>query len=87
MIKYIIILILKILENTLSTYRIIIINKGRKLSGAILQAVITLFWISSTSLVIIDFNKEPIKVLFLVLGAFIGSYIGSLIEEKNTNVF
>ena len=79
---YIIILLLKIFENTLSTYRIIVVNKGRKLLSAILQGIITLFWAVSSCLTIVDFKKEPIKVLFLILGASIGSYLGSLIEEK-----
>lgn len=80
---YIVILILKILENCLSTYRIIVITKGKKLLGAFLQAFITLVWLISTSACIIDIKKDYYKVIFLVLGSFVGSYLGSLIEKKH----
>jgi len=78
---YILILIFKITENTLSTIRIIVIADRKKLLGAILQGTISIIWIISTSLVVIDI-KDPIKILSFTLGAIIGSYLGSTIEEK-----
>lgn len=82
MIIYILILLFKIAENTLSTLRIIIIANGKKLLGAILQGIISLVWIFSTSMVVININKNPIKIISFTLGSLIGSYIGSYIEEK-----
>lgn len=79
---YILIFLFKVIENTLSTLRIIIINKKRKLLGAILQGTISIIWIISTSMVVINIQKDPIKILSFTLGALIGSYIGSIIEEK-----
>ncbi|MBP3920083.1 MAG: hypothetical protein J6D28_00795 [Bacilli bacterium] len=82
MTKYLIILTFKILENALSTLRIIIISNGKKILGAILQGIIALVWIFSTSLVVIDIKKDPIKIIFFIIGSIVGSYIGSVIEEK-----
>lgn len=78
---YILILLFKITENTLSTIRIIVIADRKKLLGAILQGTVSLIWIISTSLVVIDI-KDIIKIISFTLGAVIGSYLGSTIEEK-----
>ena len=79
---YILIFLFKVIENTLSTLRIIVISKKRKLLGAILQGTISIIWIISTSMVVINIQKDPLKILSFTLGALIGSYIGSIVEEK-----
>ena len=79
---YFLIFIFKVLENTLSTLRIIVVANGRKLLGSILQGVIALVWAFSTGLVVVDVLKDPFKVVSFTLGSLVGSYIGSLIEEK-----
>ena len=82
MILYFLIFFSKIIENTLSTLRIILVANGRKKLGAVLQGIVALVWIFVTGAVIIDVGKDPIKVLFFCLGTIIGSYLGSLLEEK-----
>ena len=82
MLIYIIIFISKIIENTLSTLRIIVVSNGKKKLGALLQGVITILWLFITGIVIIDINKDIFKILFFCIGCIIGSYLGSLIEEK-----
>ena len=79
---YILVFICKIIENTLSTLRIIILSKGRKKLGAILQGVVTIVWIFSARIIILNINKDMLKLLAFVIGSMIGSYIGSVIEEK-----
>jgi len=79
---YLLIFIFKVIENTLSTLRIIVIADKKKLLGAILQAAVSLVWVISTSLVVINIQKNPFKIISFTLGALIGSYLGSLIEEK-----
>lgn len=79
---YFIIFIFKVTENTLSTLRIIVVANGKKLLGSILQGVIALIWVFSTGLVVVDVLSDPFKVVSFTLGSLIGSYIGSLIEEK-----
>ena len=79
---YIIILINKIIENMLSTLRIIVIAKNNKILGAVLNILISIIWICSTSIVIHNLNKDYLKIIFFALGSGIGSYLGSFIEEK-----
>ncbi len=79
---YLLIFFLKILENTLATLRIIVLANGKKYIGAILNFIISLTWVISTGLVIINLKEEPFKIIAFSLGSFIGSYLGSYIEEK-----
>ena len=81
-ITYLFIFFLKIIENALATLRIIVIANGKKLLGAFLNFLMSFSWIFSTSLVIVDIQKDPLKVLIYSFGTFLGSYLGSLLEEK-----
>jgi len=79
---YFLIFTFKVIENTLSTLRIIVVSNGKKILGAILQGIVSIVWVISTSLVVINIQKDPLKIISFTLGALIGSYIGSIIEEK-----
>lgn len=77
---YIFIFFSKIIENAIATLRMILVSNGKKMLGAILNLIISIIWIVSTSLVVI--NNDIFKIIVFALGSFLGSYIGSLIEEK-----
>lgn len=78
---YIFIFLAKTIENTLCTFRLIVVSNGKKLIGAILNAIISLIWIITTELIVTKgFNIY--KVLIFCLGCFLGSYLGSFFEEK-----
>ena len=79
---YLIILFLKILENTLATLRSILLNTDKRILGAFLNLIISLIWIFSTSIVLIDIEKDLFKIVAFALGSFIGSDTGCLVEEK-----
>ena len=79
---YFLIFISKIIENALSTLRLIVVANGKKKLGAILNGIIALIWIFVTSIVIIDVNKDPLKIIIFCIGSAVGSYLGSAIEEK-----
>ena len=79
---YLLIFISKIIENMLSTLRLIVVSNGKKKLGAILNGIVALVWIFVTSIVIINVNKDPIKIIMFCIGSVFGSYLGSLIEEK-----
>lgn len=81
-ITYLLIFISKIIENTLSTLRLIVVSNGKKVLGAILQFCIALVWILVTGVVVTNITKDPLKIIFFALGSLVGSYIGSFIEEK-----
>lgn len=82
MLIYFLIFIAKVIENALSTLRLIVVANGKKMAGAILNFIISLVWIISTGLVVVNIQKDPFKVFFFALGSFVGSYVGSLMEEK-----
>lgn len=50
--------------------------------GAFLNLVTALVWVFSTSIVLVDINKDLLKVVAFALGSYIGSYVGCIIEEK-----
>lgn len=81
-ITYFLIFISKVIENTLSTLRLIVVANGKKIFGAILQGIIAVVWVISASIVIVNINNDLLKIVFFALGSLVGSYIGSLIEEK-----
>ena len=81
-ITYILIFISKIIENALATLRLIVVASGKKILGAILQFCIALVWILVTGVVVTNIAKDPLKIVFFAFGSLVGSYIGSLIEEK-----
>lgn len=79
-----------VIEEALKTLRIIVISNGKKILGASLQFFIALIWIIVTGTVIVDIQKDPLKILIYSIGSLVGSYIGSFIEEKiamGTNIF
>ena len=82
MVIYLLIFISKIIENALSTLRLIVVSNGKKKIGAILNGIIALIWIFAVGITIIDINKDILKIVFFTLGSMFGSYLGSVIEEK-----
>lgn len=82
MLVYFFIFVSKIIENTLSTLRLIVVTSGKKKLGALLNGLVALSWIFVTGIVIIDVQKAPLKIVFFCLGSIVGSYLGSIIEEK-----
>ena len=90
MLIYIGIFVCKVIDDALSTLRIIVVSNGKKLFGAILGFVIALIWVFVTGSVIIGLNENPFKIIVFALGSLVGSYVGSVIEEKialGTNLF
>lgn len=79
---FITVFIAKALETILTTLRIVLISHHKKVIGAILNLLISAIWIYSTITIVHNLNNEPYKILGFCLGCFIGSYIGSLFEEK-----
>ena len=82
MLIYFLIFISKIIENALATLRLIVVANGKKILGAILQGIVALVWIFVTGIVIIEVNKDPIKIIIFCVGSIVGSYLGSLLEQK-----
>lgn len=78
--NYLLIFLLKVLENSLATLRLILVSNGKKWLGAILLFTTSIIWIISSRIAIININL--MMILIFSFGSLIGSYAGSLIEEK-----
>lgn len=79
---YFLIFFSKVIENALATLRLIVVANGKKLMGAFLQLLVALVWVLVTGAVVVNIKEDPLKIVFFILGSFVGSYIGSIIEEK-----
>lgn len=82
MATYFFIFISKITENALGTLRLILVANGKKILGAILQFLIALVWVYTTGAVLNNIKEDFFKVVVFAVGSFVGSYVGSIIEEK-----
>lgn len=79
---YTFLFISKIIENSLATLRLIVVSNGKKWLGAILQFSTSLVWIISTGIVVSNINKDPLKIIVFCFGCLVGSYLGSILEQK-----
>ncbi|HHT39075.1 MAG: DUF5698 domain-containing protein [Acholeplasmatales bacterium] len=78
----ILIFVFKIIEVTVSTLRIILINKGFRKIGVILAAVEIILWLILASTVITGISESPMKGVAYGLGFIFGVFTGSILEEK-----
>jgi len=79
-IVWLVIFLAKITEVSLSTLRIILVNKGHRNIGFLLAAVEIALWIVVVSNVITELTL--MKGVMYGLGFAVGVYLGSLIENK-----
>jgi len=79
---YTIIFLSKTIELALGTLRLIVVANGKKLLGAILQAIASLVWVFAVGLVVVDVTSDPLKIVAFAIGSAFGSYLGSFLEEK-----
>lgn len=82
MLLYIIIFVAKVIENAVGTLRLIVVSNGKKVLGAILQGIIAIIWICVTGVVVTNIMEDPFKIVAFSLGSIVGSYLGSILEEK-----
>ncbi len=71
----------RIIEVSMGTLRIILINKGYRKPGVVLAFFEVLMWVFVASQVISGINEQPIKAIVYSLGFATGVYIGSRLEN------
>ncbi|NLO09708.1 MAG: DUF2179 domain-containing protein [Clostridiales bacterium] len=79
---YIIIFIAKTIEVSISTIRLVYVNKGERVKGAILGFVEILIWILVVSSVLTNITDDPFKIFAYAAGFSLGNYLGVSIESK-----
>lgn len=79
---YIIIFIAKTIEVTISTIRLVYVNKGERVKGALLGFIEILIWILVVSSVLTNITDDPFKIIAYAAGFSLGNYMGVSIETK-----
>lgn len=79
---YCLVFIVKMVEVTMATTRIVLITRGERIKGAIIGFFEVCIWVILVSTVLKDITSDPIKVIIYALGFSAGNYVGSLFEEK-----
>jgi uncharacterized protein YebE (UPF0316 family) len=72
----------KILEVTVSTVRMVLINRGERVKGTILAFFDILLWLVITGTVLQGFQEDPLRMLVFALAFSVGNYMGSWLEDK-----
>jgi uncharacterized protein YebE (UPF0316 family) len=78
---YLIILVLKIIEVSIGTLRIVLITRGERISGACLGFVEVMLWVFLVSTVLNNISEDPIKIIIYASGFAVGNFVGSLLEQ------
>mgnify|MGYP005718720067 FL=1 len=74
------IFLLRLLDQTLGTLRVLYVNKGKPVFGAVLGFVESAIWVVAISRVIQDLN-DPLLIFGYALGFASGTIMGSYIEN------
>ena len=74
------IFVLRLLDQTLGTLRILYVNKGKPVFGAVLGFIESAIWVVAISQVIQDLN-DPFLIFGYALGFAAGTIMGSYIEN------
>lgn len=72
----------KIIEVTIATVRMVLINRGEKLLGSFIAFFEILLWIFITGTVLIGFTEDFVKIVVFALAFAVGNYLGSWLESK-----
>ncbi|NLY48019.1 MAG: DUF2179 domain-containing protein [Clostridiales bacterium] len=81
-ILYLIIFAAKTIEVSISTIRLVYVNKGERVKGAILGFAEVLIWVSVVSSVLHNITDDPMKIIAYAAGFSLGNYLGVSIESK-----
>lgn len=79
---YIIIFCAKIIEVSISTVRLVLINKGERVKGALLAFIEIMIWLIVVSSVLNNITQDPIKVFIYAIAFSMGNFIGVTLESK-----
>lgn len=82
LLAYVIIFLGKILEVTVSTLRIVLINRGERVKGSITAFFEISLWLVVTGTVLVGFQKDILRCAVFALAFALGNFIGSWLEGK-----
>lgn len=79
---YVAIFAAKLVEVSLATIRMVLINRGEKLKGAMIGFFEVSIWVILVSTVLSGITEDPIKAVAYCLAFSCGNYMGVIIENK-----
>lgn len=72
----------KILEVSVATIRIVLINRGERVKGSIIAVFEMFLWLLITGTVLSGFQSDIIRVFIFAIAFAIGNYVGSWMEDR-----
>ena len=78
---YLLIILVKTFEVSLSTLRIKLITKGQRVYGALVGFFEIIIWVLVISTVLTDIQSDPWKILAYAIGYSLGNFMGVTVEE------
>lgn len=72
----------KIIEVTVATVRMVLINRGERVKGTMIAFFDILLWLVITGTVLDGFQDDPLRMLVFAVAFAVGNYLGSWLEEK-----
>lgn len=79
---YIFIFFGKILEVSVTTIRLVSINRGERVKGSIIAVFEMLIWLSVTGTVLSGFQNDFLRIFIFAIAFAVGNYVGSWMEDK-----
>ena len=79
---YILVFLAKLCEVSLATTRMVLVNRGEKLKGAIIGFFEVMIWAVLASNVLKDLMGDPFKLIVYCLAFSCGNYLGVTLENK-----
>jgi uncharacterized protein YebE (UPF0316 family) len=78
---YLGIFVLKTIEVSMATLRIVLITKDERFKGSLIGFFEVILWVILVSTVLTNITEDPFKVVVYALGFGFGNYVGSWLEN------
>jgi uncharacterized protein YebE (UPF0316 family) len=72
----------KIIEVAVSTVRLVLINRGERVKGAVAGFFEISLWIVVTGTVLVGFQEDLVRCVIFAFAFALGNYVGSWLEGK-----
>lgn len=79
---YILIFVVKTIEVSMATIRLVLNSKGERIKGALLGFFEVMIWLLVVSSVLNNITKDPFKIVAYAAGFALGNFLGVFIESK-----
>ncbi|MFA5513697.1 MAG: DUF5698 domain-containing protein [Sphaerochaetaceae bacterium] len=72
----------KIIEVSVATLRMVLINRGERVKGSFIAFFDILLWLIITGTVLQGYQQDPLRIVVFALAFAVGNYLGSWFEDK-----